>query len=67
MGTLSIMSDEIIQTIDIGNDRIRDLIFSYLRQLDATPSDALCDEIEQFLDREICIRMTADTLDSALH
>ena len=45
--------------------RLRDRIFGYLRQLDAAPSDALCDEIEQFLDRELCIRMPADTLDSA--
>lgn len=44
--------------------RLRDRIFGYLRQLDDAPSAALCDEIEQFLDRELCIRMPAGTTDS---
>jgi len=35
--------------------RLRDRIFGYLRQLDAEPSVALCDEIERFLDEELCV------------
>ncbi|MBR1538149.1 MAG: DUF4301 family protein [Bacteroidales bacterium] len=39
--------------------RLRDSIFAYLRRLDESPSAALCDEIERFLDRELCVRMPA--------
>ena len=39
--------------------RLRDRIFGYLRELDENPSDALCAEIEQFLDRELCVRLPA--------
>ena len=39
--------------------RLRDRIFAYLRQLDAGPSAALCDEIEAFLDKELCVRIPA--------
>ena len=37
--------------------RLRDRIFAYLRQLDAAPTAALCDEIEAFLDNELCVRL----------
>ncbi len=37
--------------------KLRDRIFGYLRKLDAQPSDALCDEIETFLDRELCVKL----------
>ena len=42
--------------------RLRDRIFAYLNRLDEAPSAALCDEIEAFLDAELCIRVpkTAD-------
>ncbi len=36
---------------------LRDRIFAYLRKLDADPSVALCNEIENFLDKELCIQM----------
>lgn len=39
--------------------RLRDAIFAYLQRLDAGPTDALCDEIERFLDETLCIRMPA--------
>ena len=39
--------------------RLRDRIFGYLRQLDEKPSEALCDEIERFLDETLCVRMPA--------
>ena len=39
--------------------RLRDRIFGYLRKLDEAPSAALCDEIEAFLDRELCVRIPA--------
>ena len=39
--------------------RLRDRIFNYLRQLDANPDEALCDEIERFLDEALCVRMPA--------
>ena len=37
--------------------RLRDRIFAYLNRLDEAPSAALCDEIETFLDAELCIRV----------
>lgn len=39
--------------------RLRDRIFGYLRELDANPSDALCAEIERFLDKELCVCLPA--------
>ena len=36
---------------------LRDKIFGYLKQLDAQPSKALCDQIEAFLDKELCIKL----------
>ena len=39
--------------------QLRDSIFDYLRRLDAEPTEALCAEIEIFLDRELCIKMPA--------
>ncbi|MBR6423321.1 MAG: DUF4301 family protein, partial [Bacteroidales bacterium] len=35
--------------------RLRDRIFSYLHKLDEGPSEALCDEIETFFDKELCV------------
>ena len=41
---------------------LRDKIFGYLKQLDAQPSKELCDQIEAFLDKELCIKLPkADT------
>ena len=37
--------------------QLRDRIFGYLRQLEANPSVSLCNEIEHFLDKELCIQM----------
>ena len=37
--------------------KLRDKIFGYLKQLDEQPSAALCDEIEHFLDAELCVRL----------
>ena len=37
--------------------QLRDRIFSYLRKLDENPSVQLCNEIENFLDKELCIQM----------
>lgn len=39
--------------------KLRDRIFAYLKQLDEAPSDALCDEIEAFLDKELCVQLPA--------
>ena len=36
---------------------LRDKIFDYLRRLDAAPDVQLCNEIEDFLDRVLCIQM----------
>lgn len=36
---------------------LRDKIFGFLRKLDAEPSVQLCNEIEKFLDKELCIQM----------
>ncbi len=37
--------------------QLRDRIFEYLRQLDENPSVQLCNEIEKFLDKELCVQM----------
>jgi len=37
--------------------KVRDRIFGYLRRLDAEPTATLCDEIEDFLDKELCVRL----------
>ena len=37
--------------------KVRDRIFGYLRQLDENPSVQLCNEIENFLDKELCIQI----------
>ena len=37
--------------------KLRDRIFGYLEKLDTEPSEALCDEITAFLDRELCIKL----------
>jgi hypothetical protein len=37
--------------------KLRDRIFGYLEKLDTEPSEALCDEITDFLDKELCIRL----------
>ena len=37
--------------------KVRDRIFDYLRKLDDAPSAALCDEIELFLDKELCVKL----------
>ena len=39
--------------------KLRDRIFDYLRRLDRELSPALCDEIEAFLDKELCVKMPA--------
>ena len=37
--------------------KVRDRIFGYLRRLDAEPSVQLCNEIENFLDKELCVQL----------
>ncbi len=37
--------------------QLRDKIFAYLRQLDAAPTVQLCNEIENFLDKQLCIQL----------
>jgi len=37
--------------------KVRDRIFGYLRRLDEAPSASLCDEIEAFLDQELCVKL----------
>ena len=37
--------------------QLRDKIFDYLRKLDENPSVQLCNEIENFLDKELCVQM----------
>ncbi len=37
--------------------QLRDKVFDYLRKLDQDPSVQLCNEIENFLDKELCIQM----------
>jgi hypothetical protein len=39
--------------------KLRDRIFAYLKQLDEAPTDALCDEIEAFLDQTLCVKLAA--------
>ena len=36
---------------------LRDRIFGYLKALDKAPSVQLCNEIENFLDKELCVQM----------
>ena len=36
---------------------LRDKVFDYLRKLDRDPSVQLCNEIEKFLDKELCIQI----------
>jgi lactate dehydrogenase-like 2-hydroxyacid dehydrogenase len=37
--------------------QLRDRIFGYLRKLDEAPSVQLCNEIEDFLDKELCVQL----------
>ncbi|MBO4625611.1 MAG: DUF4301 family protein [Bacteroidales bacterium] len=37
--------------------QLRDKIFDFLRRLDEAPSVQLCNEIENFLDKELCVQM----------
>jgi len=37
--------------------QLRDKIFDFLRRLDQDPSVQLCNEIENFLDKELCVQM----------
>ncbi len=37
--------------------RLRDIIFRYIRQINAAPSEELCDKIEKFLDGVLCIKL----------
>ena len=37
--------------------QLRDKIFEYLRRLDENPSVQLCNEIENFLDKELCVQI----------
>ena len=39
--------------------QLRDRIFAYLRRLDEAVDEALCAEIEAFLDRELCVTLPA--------
>ena len=39
--------------------KLRDRIFALLKRLDAEPTAALCDEVEQFLDESLCVKMPA--------
>ena len=41
--------------------RLRDRIFGYLRALDESDDDALCDEIEGFLNEKLCIKLPASS------
>ena len=45
--------------------KVRDRIFDYLRKLDEGPSAQLCDEIEAFLDKELCVRIPKATSEAA--
>ena len=36
---------------------LRDKVFDYLRKLDKDPSVQLCNEIEKFLDKELCVQI----------
>ena len=45
--------------------RLRDRIFRYIRQINAEPSEELCDTIEIFLDRVLCVKLPhADSLEA---
>ena len=37
--------------------QLRDCIFSYLRKLDENPTVQLCNEVENFLDKHLCVQM----------
>ncbi|MBR4740592.1 MAG: DUF4301 family protein [Bacteroidales bacterium] len=37
--------------------QLRDRVFDYLRKLDQDPSVQLCNEIENFLDKELCVQI----------
>ena len=37
--------------------QLRDKIFAYLRKLDQEPSVQLCNEIENFLDKQLCVQL----------
>ena len=37
--------------------QLRDKVFDYLRKLDQDPSVQLCNEIENFLDKELCVQI----------
>ena len=37
--------------------RLRDTIFHYIRQINAAPSEELCEDIEDFLDCVLCIKL----------
>ena len=37
--------------------KVRDRIFDYLRRMDEAPSVALCNEVENFLDKELCVQI----------
>ena len=37
--------------------QLRDQIFAYLKQLDEAPSVQLCNEIEKFLDKKLCVQL----------
>ena len=37
--------------------KVRDRIFDYLRKLDENPSVQLCNEIEDFLDKKLCVQL----------
>ena len=45
--------------------RLRDIIFRYIRQINAAPSEDLCDKIEEFLDCVLCVKLPhADSLEA---
>ena len=45
--------------------RLRDIIFRYIRQINAAPSEELCDKIEDFLDCVLCVKLPhADSLEA---
>ncbi len=39
--------------------QLRDTVFGYLRRMDQAPTAELCDEIEAFLDRVLCIKFSS--------
>ena len=45
--------------------RLRDRIFRYIRQINAEPSEELCEKIEKFLDCVLCVKLPhADSLEA---